>query len=1144
MSGIFSGCSPPSKVVVAPEEQDELAAGGADSADEGSAEPSTVQTYTMFPSSLGLTFAVDADTPGLRVTARWGRYLREKRENEDEEDDEGREWIWKRHPIEGVITLQPITEGRIAPIIVSADQPEVSVQGQVRRSDSSWIVTLFFVNGQEEPKRRKDEAWLFQPEVVVEAVDGSAAFCRKLHRDIALERLDPQTREETDAMRMLYRKQLEFAVGHHTSVHVDVSKALPDRATRIGTRTIPMYELPRQTPPTAEDIPEFGDIVFDMSRLAEMPQAELVANLQRLADSYERWIAARRQEVEAGNDGLALHRATAAKALDQCRKVLERIREGIRLLEKNAQAFEAFRFSNRAMALQRVHTLAAREVRKGIRKLEAGTVGLEVPQNRSWYPFQLAFMLINLPSLTRLDYPNRGEDRAAIADLLWFPTGGGKTEAYLGLTAYTLAMRRLQGEVEGRPGEHGVAVLMRYTLRLLTLQQFQRATALICACETIRREDTAGKWGRVPFRIGLWVGMKATPNTTAQAKEAISQQHDARGPMGYGTPAQLTFCPWCGAPVSPGRNIKVYEGPGDIGRTVLYCGDPLGRCPFTERQAVKEGIPALVVDEEIYRHPPSLLIATVDKFAQVPWKGQVQMLFGQVDSVCSRHGFRSQEIEDADRHNRRGALPAANTVAHGPLRPPDLIIQDELHLISGPLGSMVGLYETAIDELCSWEVGGKRVRPKVIASTATIRRAAEQVNRIFCRSLEVFPPHGTDITDNFFSVRREPGDRHPGRLYLGICAPGRRLPAAALRVYVALLASAQLLYQKHDTAADPWMTLVGYFNAMRELGGMRRVVDDDVRSRLRDTDKRGLGKRRRLIIEELTSRKTGTEIPKVLDHLEIIFNDADEKRRQRQRQAQQKVDPYPYDVVLATNMISVGVDVDRLGLMVVAGQPKTTAEYIQATSRVGRRHPGLVVTLYNWARPRDLSHYETFEHYHATFYQHVEALSVTPFASRALDRGLSAVMVTLIRLASAELNANGKAEELTGAHPLLVNAIERIVRRTALVEGDVNRANEVRAMLAERRDLWLNLIAQAKTHHLGYRQKAEVKGLLQQAVPGRWDKFSLIRRSQVRILLGAPCFNDLQGCPSPDPARRRFFKMISRRHPTVRSPIAIPRTSR
>ena len=159
----------------------------------------------------------------------------------------------------------------------------------------------------------------------------------------------------------------------------------------------------------------------------------------------------------------------------------------------------------------------------------------------------------------------------------------------------------------------------------------------------------------------------------------------------------------------------------------------------------------MVVDEEIYRRLPSLLITTVDKFAQMPWNGSVQMLFGQVDGYCERHGFRSPHLADARRSwrstastGRRASSPSARVLPHNPLRPPDLIIQDELHLISGPLGTLVGLYETAIDQLCTWEVGGKRVRPKVVASTATIRRASDQVYGLFLRSLNVFPPHGLE----------------------------------------------------------------------------------------------------------------------------------------------------------------------------------------------------------------------------------------------------------------------------------------------------------------------------------------------------------------------------------------------------------------
>src|SRR5688572_11210119 len=619
----------------------------------------------------------------------------------------------------------------------------------------------------------------------------------------------------------------------------------------------------------------------------------------------------------------------------------------------------------------------------------------------------------------------------------------------------------------------------------------------MCACEVIRRADTT-KWGTTPFRLGLWVGSKATPNTLKQAAESLRQGNTGGRPTAGGTPHQIVSCPWCGQEIRS-QHVKVFEPPNGIGRCITYCGDATGGCQFSEAKVPMEGLPVMVVDEDIYRRPPSLLIATVDKFAQMPWKGETQNLFGQIDGLCLRHGFLSPEIEadDSGKHQARNSLPSVKRQPHGPLRPPDLIIQDELHLISGPLGSMVALYETAIDEMCCWTVNGKRVRPKVIASTATIRRAPDQVRKLFLRKLDVFPPQGTSIKDSFFALQRPAGETYPGRRYIGICAFGRRYPAAMIRVYVALMASAQKLFEKYDNLADPWMTLTGYFNSIRELAGTRRLVEDDIRNRLRDADQRGLAKRqiRFGAVEELTSRKTGTDIPKILERLELTFDKAHDAQREADRKAGKQPVTRPYDAVLATNMISVGVDIERLGLMAVAGQPKNTSEYIQATSRVGRSNagPGLVVTLFNWARPRDLSHYETFEHYHETFYKHVEALSVTPFSARALDRGLTGVLVALMRLQDQHLNANIKAGDLTDTDLKLSQTFERIVARAEQALGDPSVGALVRKMLMERRDRWLARVRNQVDHRLGYREDTGgIVGLLQQPGPLDWDLFTCL----------------------------------------------------
>jgi hypothetical protein len=543
-------------------------------------------------------------------------------------------------------------------------------------------------------------------------------------------------------------------------------------------------------------------------------------------------------------------------------------------------------------------------------------------------------------------------------------------------------------------------------------------------------------------------------------------------------------------------HLKVYEAPSDVGRCVIYCGDSLGLCEFSEAKAPKEGLPVMVVDEDIYRRPPALLIATVDKFAQMPWKGETQMLFGQVNGICPRHGFRSPEIVDANSHPARKGLPKVQSLPHSPLRPPDLIIQDELHLISGPLGSMVALYEAAIDELSSWEVNGKRVRPKVIASTATISRAPDQVQKLFVRKLEVFPPQGTNIQDSFFAIQREVSKEYPGRRYLGLCAFGRRYPVAIIRTYVAYLAVAQVLYEQYGNLADPWMTLAGYFNSIRELAGTRRLVEDDIRARLRDADQRGLAKRRIRTVEELTSRKSGVDIPKILERLEAKFDQALEAQRvQERKDGKPPSSPTPYDVVLATNMISVGVDVDRLGLMVVAGQPKNTSEYIQATSRVGRSSagPGLVCIVYNWARPRDLSHYERFGHYHETFYKHVEALSVTPFSARALDRGLSGVLVALMRLWEERMNANDRAGALQDTDSLMPLVFEKLAQRAENAMQDKLSGDRVREMLEKRRSEWLKRAQGQKDYRLTYQPEGGATvGLLEHPSIKDWEMFTCL----------------------------------------------------
>jgi len=1047
---------------VSEEEEPELADDTEDNPEEGKAEPSTPAKRGATPSTFGLSFCLDLAEAEFTVEAHWGQYLREP-------DAEGKN-VWKRYPRGGSRNI-PLREGNVPSWSPDAESPHVVVRGRVRRRTDHWSVTLFLSNEQEEGRPR-DMYWLFQAELAVRG-----RFTRRPGQG-HVSTLDQFSRIEDRTNEMLYRRDVEFARGHGISVEWELGESRWDHAVMIRTAA-----MPRAVVRTVEQ-QEIPNLVTDMKELADATDGDLAAKLRPLTDAYSRWIGELDARRTTETD-LLDYADASVQVVDRAREVLTRLGEGITLLETNAQARDAFRFANRAMWQQRV-----RSVWIDARKTEPDKqlAEVDIPKDRSWRAFQLAFILINLPGLTSLDHPDRGVGPFAGADLLWFPTGGGKTEAYLGLAAYAMAIRRLQKDLGGRDGENGVAVLMRYTLRLLTLQQFQRAATLMCACEQIRLGDTT-RWGEAPFRLGLWVGRKTTPNRTSQSAEVVEALRSGKRPVfGVGSPHQFQACPWCGAAIDPGQHITVEHYPGGRARTLIYCGDSLGQCEYSRRKSPDEGLPLLVVDEEIYRRPPSMLIATVDKFAQMAWQGPVQTLFGQVTGWCPRHGFRSPELEDTNSHQAAGRFPAVASRPHALLRPPDLIIQDELHLISGPLGSLVGIYEGAVDRLATWEVDGKKVRPKVIASTATVRRAQAQVSALFNRQVRVFPPPGLEAGANFFSRELPVSDAAPGRLYVGACAPGRRLKAALIRVYVAALAAGQTLYEKYGEAADTFLTVVGYFSSLRELGGMRRLVDDDVRSRLTQVDARGLRKRNLRLphaVEELTSRKSATEIPEVLERMKCTFPPPGQKAARP-----------PIDVLLATNMLSVGVDVGRLGLMVVAGQPKATSEYIQATSRVGRASPGLVITVANWARPRDLSHFESFSHYHATFYRQVEALSVTPYSTGALDRALTGVLVSAIRQAGADYNRNDSAHQMQPTHLVVQGALAELpVRAAEAGTGGAALQDFVQAALQQRIDLWRDRALRMKGGaRLGYTDGRDgvTVGLLEMPGTAAWTEFTVL----------------------------------------------------
>ena len=939
----------------------------------------------LYPSSLGLSVLMPPGMQQLMVTVSWadytnspGKVLADGKRVRDE---------WTRQPREPQVVRFALDAAKLRDGIEVPNSGGLELVGRLQDRarkaatddlpDQTRALSLFLVNrrragagsGQAD---RKEERYAFQ--VALELRCDAGFLPRPNPRSSAPLAEDTAAFDDgwDDSVADLqYRARRDYAVGHGVGVEaVEATHEGGAIVQVVRTTWLPTSEV-RRAASRSED-----KVVTEMDKLAQITEGPaLRAALQHLPSAYASWIEAQSKAPVQGK-----RRGDTRRALvDRCKEANRRIEAGIDILAKDAQAREAFNLVNQAMAMSARQRSPERT---------------DAPR---WYLFQLAFVLLNVRAVTDPAHADR-----ELVDLIFFPTGGGKTEAYLGVVTFTLLLRRLRGQ--GTPhGGLGVAVLLRYTLRLLTLDQLGRAATLICALEHLRREAPA-KLGTSRFAIGLWVGQSATANTLEVARDQINQHKSG---MRAASPFPLSACPWCRTPLKPAcLNLEPARKPT---RVVVGCAK--FDCEFALGGDHPEGIPVVYVDEQVYHELPAFVVATVDKFAMLPLRGETAMLFGRV---------WGSDVGGFVGHHDTSSTKGKDKLPDG-LLPPDLIIQDELHLISGPLGTMIGLYEAALEALASRTQDGQVIKPKIITSTATVRRAQRQAQALFARSrTELFPPAGIDVDDNFFSYTNK---QDPGRLYTGVAAPGRAHKSILLRVYVALLSAAA----KHatDPAADGYMTLAGYFNSLRELGGMRRLVDDEVFNLVKKRLERcphganaqlWFGRRRDLReTAELTSRVSTGEIAKVANHLKTS-----------------STEDGSVDVLLASNMISVGVDIPRLGLMVVAGQPKTASEYIQASSRVGRdKWPGLVVTCYNLHKPRDRSYYEHFSAYHQSFYRYVEAASVTPFADRALDRGLAGVVVAMIRLLDPQLTPAQGVQRIGQRLDQAKQVIEGLAKRTA-----------------------------------------------------------------------------------------------------------------
>ncbi len=809
-----------------------------------------------------------------------------------------------------------------------------------RKFKDKFSITIMLVN--ENTSKGLDEKYVFQPQITVNSEENNFKFLSSNIKDS----------NEDKLLKLLYRNKQNYGSGH--GVSVDFSKI--DKNTGVGSITtdyMPTYEV-AGTEFNMKEIKDIEDKVLSMlnlSILSDLSKEEIIHILNLFVDKYKQWIELKENKVNNKNFD-EVYRYVAKENIAECKNSYMRMKEGIKLLNENDNVFKSFQLANTAMLIQRIQSHHPKDLEKfdSIDMYKNYEIG-----EAKWRGFQLAFLLMTMPSL--VDDKNKYRD---VVDLIWIPTGGGKTEAYLGVCAFTIFYRRIS---KGKAG-YGTTIIMRYTLRLLAAQQFERASILICACEYLR-EMNENLLGKEQISIGLWIGALQTPNTLKEAtyyKRELSKNKYADNKF------QLRECPWCKTEFT----VESYDiTRGKNKRFEFNC--PNNNCYFNDK------LPIQIIDESLYKNPPTLLFSTVDKFAILPWKGEISSFFG---------------------------LNSNNET-------PELIIQDELHLISGPLGTLVSIFETCIDYLCSQK--GKK--PKIIASTATICEADDQIKNLYKRKVKQFPAPGIEIEDSFFTRESSLEEKH-GRLYVGIEGIGQTQTTTEIRLFSAILQRIEML-ELSDEEKDKYWTLVSYFNSIRELGKASTLIYDDVKDYMIRMAKRikDIKYTRKLYsAKELTSRISSSEIVKTLKDLEIKYPNK-----------------HAINILLATNMISVGVDVSRLNIMTIIGQPKLTSEYIQASSRVGRSDPGIVFTLYDGRKSRDDSHYEIFQAYHQAFYRYVEPTSITPYSESSIDRMLHSVLISMIRHGT-NLNSDESAINLRLEKDNIEKIKDYIIKRTLEIE--------------------------------------------------------------------------------------------------------------
>ena len=1153
---------------------------------------STELDATSMIKSFGISFSLAVHNPKLDICTTWARYFNEKDLKtafnlSGDEFEVTSEEIWKRYSFGEIFSINfddYHMDESIEEVINKPDElmivktlnkfesekkiknpnKEGFVKIYIKRlkmDDSLYTFSIYMVNDLNYIQKPTDyhadvDTCLFQPSIRINCSE-----------EIKTKHIDFINESEKE-FGFLYRDKPNVAIGHMCSAiwksvdyvnQIDINQLWPDYNIRLEKNS--EYEKFLKPDLRTDFVPLFTASMpkFDLEENALLSSdelnAEMLSNLSpnelynrliKLVELYKIWIEDNSRNLK---EVPSYYTKIADNIISNENTALDRIKRGIELIRDEDLVYTSFCFANKTIALQ-------------------NSWGND-KQEFKWWPFQIAFFLMSLEDIFYEDSNNKD-----FLDLLWIPTGGGKTEAYLGIMAFTIALRRLKAYENNETGA-GTSIISRYTLRLLTVQQFRRTLKMVTAAELLRIDKSSkgigwrpdyseinGDWiyGSTRFSTGLWVGGGVSPIHLLKSGGAIDVLEEKNVELGYnpGDPAQILKCPICGSWLSvpnSGLNDEVNKlhiivksslSEKDLNSTLygsfedndiinlknieskqlhegyyslsfeiygkftrnqfvsdiltpitdneceiaslgrfnigyfnslnaieriseddegvfdfeIWCTNPecklnniewVEGCPYSDddKKDFPDGnskrviyspfemntrmpIPAYVIDDHVYTRCPTIIISTADKIARLAFESRAGAIFGNVNYFNKYYGYNRDAMFPK---NVSQNLKKFNKKIK-PLYAPDLIIQDELHLIDGPLGSLFGLYESVVSAIIEKQGGN----PKYIASTATISNADKQVDVLFSKKLFQFPPHGLDISNNFFvkerSVEEAWDEETAGRVYLGVYAPGRGPMTPQVRLWGRMFNISNENKDLEKNINKYW-TVVGYYNTIKELGGALALYRDDIINRLENIS--GVENKNRLSDdnkEELSSRISSTDLPIILDDLE---RDGENPK---------------YDAIFATSMFGTGVDVSHLSLMLMNSQPKTTGSYIQATGRIGRKTGGLIVDFFKAGRPRDLNHYEMFASYHSRINLGVEPVSVSPFSQGCISRGLGPALVAFLRN-SPNLNVNWASDD--GKKPIKnLNSFKDIFDITCFIENRLNEMDNIEESLIDSILLYLD----------------------------------------------------------------------------------------